>query len=33
MTEYGEHANSLAKRSLSDEVKRNLFRLNDYPER
>lgn len=33
MTEYGEHANSLAKRALSDEVKRNLFKLNDYPER
>ena len=33
MTEYGEHANSLAKRSLSDDVKRNLFKLNDCPER
>ena len=29
MSEYGERANSLAKRALSDEVKRNLFRLNE----
>lgn len=30
MSERGEYANSLAKRALSDDVKRNLFRLNEH---
>lgn len=30
MSEHGEYANSLAKRALSDDVKRNLFRLNEH---
>ena len=29
MSEHGEYANSLAKRALFDEIKRNLYRLND----
>ena len=29
MSEHGEYANSLAKRALSDEIKRNLWQLNE----
>lgn len=29
MSEYGEHANSLAKRTLAETVKHNIDRLND----
>ena len=30
ISEHGEYANGLAKRALSDEVKRNLYRLNYF---
>ena len=29
MSEHGEYANSLAKRALSEDVRRNLYRLNE----